>query len=421
MRNRRNTRNKNKIKEILSNKNFWIISVILLAIIASSIGIISYRKYQDKIMFAQQKEELEKQTDKIFTSLEESATNPGNSQDTSAKISIVGDILCGKDMLEDAKVSDSYDFSNMFKDVLSYTQNADMAVGTLETNFTNGEYLGTGKYNSPISFLSALKDTGIDMVSLAHNHELDYGANGYNDTIKAIRDNNLSITGIKNNIENNDSEFTGNIKSVRGIKVAFLAYTYGLSNESELTQEEKANANIYSEEQAKKDIDYAKKNSDYIIVIMHWGDVNNSNISQWQENVKNYLVDNGVDMILGSHPSVIEPMEVVTNKNGQNVLIAYSLGNYISSLKYDNADVELILNVQIIKRADDEKAYLKKVDYTPVFVVDNGKDSDNRFQLENMKDLAIDYANGNTEKITREVYDKLLNKLDWLNNLIANK
>ncbi len=65
-------------------------------------------------------------------------------------------------------------------------------------------------------------------------------------------------------------------------------------------------------------------------------------------------------MILGSHPSVVEPMKIVQNKEGRNVLIAYSLGNYISNLKYKNADVEIILNIEIVKEADSDKAILKK-------------------------------------------------------------
>lgn len=84
-------------------------------------------------------------------------------------------------------------------------------------------------------------------------------------------------------------------------------------------------------------------------------------------------------MILGSHPSVVEPMEIIQTEEGKNVLVAYSLGNYISTLKYANADVELILNIQIAKSSDSDKAILQKVDYTPIYVLDNGTKAENRF------------------------------------------
>ena len=105
-------------------------------------------------------------------------------------------------------------------------------------------------------------------------------------------------------------------------------------------------------------------------------------------------------MILGSHPSVVEPMEIIQTEEGKNVLVAYSLGNYISTLKYANADVELILNIQIAKSSDSDKAILQKVDYTPIYVLDNGTKAENRFELTDMKKLAQDYANENTSKFS---------------------
>ena len=97
---------------------------------------------------------------------------------------------------------------------------------------------------------------------------------------------------------------------------------------------------------------------------MHWGDVNSSTITDYQNNITGFLVNNDVDMILGSHPSVVEPMKIIQNAEGKNILVAYSLGNYISSLKYENADVELILNIQIsliILRQFKKKQYYKRL------------------------------------------------------------
>ena len=187
---------------------------------------------------------------------------------------------------------------------------------------------------------------------------------------------------------------------------------------SNLSDEEKSNANIYSEEIATKDIEYAKENSNYIIVLMHWGDVNSSKISDNQTEIADFLVKQGVDMILGSHPSVVEPMKIVQNKEGRNVLIAYSLGNYISNLKYKNADVEIILNIEIVKEADSDKAILQKVDYTPIYMLDNGKNTENRFELADMKQLVYNYAAGDQSKITRKKYDEIVLKLEELQKII---
>ena len=440
MRNRRNTRKRNVVLDTITNRNFIIIVSILLAIIIVAEGVIQIRKYQDRKLLAKQAEELEKQTGEIFTAIENELTNPSTNGETTvrtktAKISAVGDILCQMDMIDDAKTSDGYDFSHMFTEISKFVKNSDIAIGTLETNFVDGKYSGVGKYNSPIEFLKAVKDSGIGLVSLAHNHVLDYGTQGLETTISKIKEQNIEITGIKENSERTNEQdentldeekqenpdFTGNIKEINGIKVAFLGYTYGLSNENEVNEEEKKKANIYSEELAKKDIEYAKQNSNYIIAIMHWGDVNSSEISEYQKNITTFLVENGVDMILGSHPSVVEPMEIIQKEEGKNVLVAYSLWNYISTLKYANADVELILNIQIAKSSDSDKAVLQKVDYTPIYVLDNGTKAENRFELTDMKKLAQDYANGDTSRISRKTYDSIISKLEKLQNTVNSK
>ncbi len=423
MRNRRNTRRKNVILETITNKNFIRISSILLVAIIILFGSIKIRNYFDKKELAEQAMELDKQTGEIFTAMETEIKETNTKKDgikktSTAKISAVGDILCQMDMIQDAQNEDSYDFSYMFDNITKYVKKSDIAIGTLETNFTNSRYSGVGKYNTPTEFLTAVKNSGISLVSLAHNHVLDYGEDGLNQTISKIHEEGMNITGIQNNEENENSEFTGNIKEVNGIKIAFLSYTYGLSNENEISEEEKSKVNIFSEELALKDIQYAKENSNYIIVIMHWGDVNSSTITDYQNNITGFLVNNDVDMILGSHPSVVEPMKIIQNAEGKNILVAYSLGNYISSLKYENADVELILNIQIAKSEDQEKAVLQKVDYTPIYVLDNGTKSEKRFELTDMKQLAKDYANGDTSKISRKKYDEIIKKLDELQKIV---
>lgn len=423
MRNRRNTRRKNVILETITNKKFIRISSILLVAIIILFGSIKIRNYFDKKELAEQARELDKQTGEIFTAMETEIKETNTKKDgikktSTAKISAVGDILCQMDMIQDAQNEDSYDFSYMFDNITKYVKKSDIAIGTLETNFTSNRYSGLGKYNTPTEFLTAVKNSGISLVSLAHNHVLDYGEDGLNQTISKIYEKGMSITGIQNNEENENSEFTGNIKEVNGIKIAFLSYTYGLSNENEISEEEKSKVNIFSEELALKDIQYAKENSNYIIVIMHWGDVNSSTITDYQNNITGFLVNNDVDMILGSHPSVVEPMKIIQNAEGKNILVAYSLGNYISSLKYENADVELILNIQIAKSEDQEKAVLQKVDYTPIYVLDNGTKSEKRFELTDMKQLAKDYANGDTSKISRKKYDEIIKKLDELQKIV---
>ena len=193
-----------------------------------------------------------------------------------------------------------------------------------------------------------------------------------------------------------------------------------MDNESQKAEEEINCVNMYSEEQAKSDIEYAKENgAEYICVMIHWGDAISETVSEEQKDIANFLVNNGVNLIIGAHPSVVQPMEVRQNANGDNVFIAYSIGTYVSTLSVEEARTELVLNIELRKSGKDGKVYLNKVDYTPIYMLDNGENAQDRFELIDMKNTATTYAGGNTEIISRGTYDKLVEGLNRLNDILS--
>lgn len=412
---RRNKRKITRIKDLLTMKNFLIIVGILAVIICISIGVMIYRNYQDKQLLAKQKDEVTKQIDDIFTETLNniSTTNEEvEKMDKIVRISAVGDILCGDEMLMNAKNEDnSYDFNNIFKNVSQFFERSDVTVGTMETNFTNAQFSGYNKSNSPREFAMAVKKAGVNLVSLAHNHALDYGVDGIKDTKRYLQEMEYNVAGDR--LEGNNVL----VKEVKGVKIAFLAYTYGINDEGGKTNKELDSVYIFNEEQAKQDIEYAKENADTICVLMHWGDMYSNEVSDEQKKIADFLVDNGVTLIIGTHPATVQPMEIRQNKEGKNVLVAYSLGNFCSSISEDNAKVELILNIEIRKSGEDGEVYLKKVDYTPLYMLDKGATAENRYEIVDMKNTALQYASGN-EVVSRETYNKLINGLDLLEQLL---
>lgn len=416
---RKDKRKITRIKDLLTMRNFLIIVAILAVIICISSGIMFYRNYQDKQLLAKQKEELDKQIESIFTETLNniSSTNEEvNKMDKLVRISTVGDILCGDEMLMDAKNKDnSYDFNSIFKNIINpFIERSDLVIGTMETNFTNAQFSGYNKSNSPREFAMAVKKAGINVVSLAHNHALDYGINGLKDTKKYLQEMNYDVLGDR--LEENNIL----IKDVNGVKIAFLAYTYGVNEEQSKTSKELETVNIFSEEQAKKDIEYAKQKSDTICVLMHWGDMYSNEVSEGQRKIADFLVDNGVTLIIGTHPATVQPMEIRQNKEGKNVLVAYSLGNFCSSIVEDNAKVELILNIELRKSGETGEVFLRKVDYTPLYMLDNGTASENRYEIIDMKNAAFQYASGKGT-ITRNTYNKLISGLDLLENVLKQE
>lgn len=417
-RNRRSGRRIIRIKDYLNMRTFLTIVGILMVIIIACLGINEYKRYEDRQLLAKQKEEIEKQTLAIFSEIEENISQTNQNileTDEIIKMSAVGDILCGEGMLKDAynEELDSYDFSHMFRRVSGYINKADIIMGTMETNFTRGKYTDE---NAPQEFAKAIKETGINVVTISHNHSLDYDLQGLKDTKSCLEELGYGVVGDKTD----DNENAVLIKTVKNTKIAFLTYTDSINNQSSKTKEALEAVSIYSEEQVKSDVAYAKdKGAEYIIVMIHWGDAISDTVNQEQKEMADFLVENGVDMILGAHPSVVQPMEIRKNSEGKNVFIAYSIGTYISTLADENAKIELVLNVELRKSGKDGKVYLNKVDYTPIYVLDNGRNAENRFELIDMKSTATNYASGNTTDISRETYDKLVKGLKKLEEMLT--
>ncbi len=412
-RNRRNKRGLKKILEGMSFKTFITLFIILILIIIVSIMNICYRNYKDRELLAQQREELEKNIESIFTATNQNIIDSNNiARNSIIRISAVGDILCENTILEDAKNGDTYNFEQMFKNVTSLLTNSDITLGTMETNFTNGSYSGYGKRNSPLAFAEAVKNSGVNLVSISTNHSLDYGIEGIQETKRNLEGLGYSVVG------DNLGENRVLIKEIKNTKIAFLSYTYGVENQESKTKDELDVANVYNEEIVKKDLEYANENADYNIIIMHWGDAYATKPSKGQKEMAKFLIENGADMILGNHASAIQTMEIMQNKEGENVLVAYSLGNYISGETMDVSKIELILNIEIKKDAETGKATLNKVEYTPIYVLDNGEKAENRYELIDLKGTAKAYASGNKKIVSKKIYNKLLEGLKLLEDII---
>lgn len=412
-RNRRNKRNSKKILEIMSSKTFITLSIILILIIMVCLTTIIYKNNQEKELLARQREKLEKNIEAIYTEANQNIEEANNKlRNTIIRISAVGDILCENSIIESGKTNNTYNFDPIFKNVSNFFSNSDINIGTMETNFTSESYSGYGKRNSPIEFAEAVKNSGINLVSISTNHSLDYGIEGLQETKRNLEGLGYNVIG------DNLGENRVLIKNIKNKKIAFLSYTYGVENQSSKTSEELESANIYSNEIAKKDLEFANKNADFNIIIMHWGDAYSTKPSKEQEKIAQFLVENGADIILGNHASAVQKVEVIKNNDGENALVAYSLGNYISGETMEVSKIELFLNIEL--RADSEtgKVVLSKVDYTPIYVLDRGEKAKNRYELIDMKATAKAYANGNKKIVSKEIYNKLIKGLELLENII---
>ena len=392
---RRKTRKSTLIRDTISNKNFIIISSILLAVIIICVIVNVILSVQEQRKIAEEQQRIADHVEEIYSAMEANVDSINNFKANSIiRISAIGDILLGDNLKNYGKNADGL-YNDIFSNVTKYLKDSDITLGTYETNVTDDTKV----------FANAIKEAGIDLVTLAHNHALDNGEEG----LKATQDY-LESVGIQT-VGKYAEEVQDRIKIIeeKGVRIAVLSYTYDNG---------KTGVNIYSEEQASSDLAYANENADFTIVLMHWGDVYKEEPNSTQKAQAQFLVDNGADIIIGAHPSVVEPMEILKNKEGQDCLVAYSLGDFTSDFSYENSNLELVLNIQIYYDAETDTVSLYKVDYTPIYMNDYGKQNTiNRYKLLDLKNEIANYGKDGSN-LDKKTYDKLVRGIDRLNEII---
>ncbi len=254
-----------------------------------------------------------------------------------ASLLMVGDALIHSTLYQDAKTNDGYDFKPMLERIKPIASKYDLEYYNQET-ILGGEELGLSNYprfNSPYEVGDAFIDAGFNLVSLATNHTMDKGEQGVlNSLAYWNKQKNVLTAGSYSSFEDRDKKI---IKEINGIKYAFFSYTTWTNGLSTPTGKEYLN-NVYNEELVKADIERVKEEADVIIVAMHWGTEYSTGISDIQVEIANYLANLGVDIIIGSHPHVVEPIEFI----GKTMVI-YSLGNFIS----DQVGVECLTGLMV--------------------------------------------------------------------------
>ncbi len=292
-------------------------------------------------------------------------------------IAVTGDIMFHTTQLKSAfdNETKTYDFYPMFQKIEKYISSADLAIANLETvvDDVQGRYSGYPRFNSPVETLMAIRDVGFDILSTANNHCLDKGKNGIINTI-----DNINEYGMENIGTYKDSNKEVMIKDVDGIKIGILSYTYGCNGlKSLLTKEELSYmVNIIDEHKMKMDIEQAKAlEADIILVCIHWGNEYQTVPSEEQKLLGKKMIDWGADIILGSHPHVIQRSELIEHE-GKRKFIVYSMGNFISNQRRETlsnrnkkyTEDGVIIRFMIEKDYQENETIIKDIEYVPTWV-----------------------------------------------------
>lgn len=296
---------------------------------------------------------------------------------TNIRIAAAGDIMFHMSQITSGLNDETgnYDFTSVFTDVKPYFTEADLALANYETTAAGAErgFSGYPIFNAPDETIDAIKDAGIDVLTTANNHSLDTGSTGLKRTVQVIREKGLQSVGTYD--EKPDSRVL--MIDVKGVDVAIIAYTESTNGLGAQYAEDELSAmlNVMDESIIKEDIQEAHdRDADLIIALMHWGIEYAPNPNETQVQFAEMMAEEGVDIILGSHPHVIQESDFL-HINENETFVIYSMGNFVSNQRretlgagYEPTEDGVIVQIDIEKNDQTEETVIKDVAYVPTWV-----------------------------------------------------
>ena len=288
-----------------------------------------------KILFKKDNKPIEKKNkQKIVEKKKEEV------KDKSFSLVMVGDVLTHDSVLADAKQSDgTYDFSNMFTYIKPIIKDYNLKYVNEESIIGDPSlgYSGYPGFNAPEAIGDNLIDLGFNLIGLANNHAMDKGEKSILNSNNYWKNKDVITAGTYSSQEERDTIPT---YEKNGVKYAFLSYT----TVTNIRTPKSYLLNMYSDDIAKEDIDSIKDKVDVIIVAMHWGEEYTNTPTNEEVRIANYLSSIGVNLIIGTHPHVVQPIEYIND-----TLVIYSLGNFISNqwVLGENPGIGLLVGLDI--------------------------------------------------------------------------
>lgn len=308
----------------------------------------------------------------------------GNEGDT-IKISSLGNIIFHDKQLQGGKTESGYDFSESFKYVKEKVKDADLGIAVLETTLQgNGNYTGFPVFNSPDEVLTSLKDIGINMINYGTNHIWDGGIDALTRTMEVTKEQGIDITGVRESI--NEPRYE--IKEINGQKIGMISYVFetgivnGQStiNSIPISESSKGLLNTFSYDKLdefyadlQENMDSMKSSgANFVMVGIHWGEEYINKPNNFQIQMAKKLNEMGVDIVLGNHPHVIQPYEIMNNGEGKKTFVIYGQGNNLSNQCAEELDGDArtedgyIVNFEL--GVDNKKLGIKKYEVVPLWM-----------------------------------------------------
>lgn len=358
-----------------------------------------------------------------------------------ATLAVCGDVMSHSPQTNDAydAATDTYSYMNCFQYVRPWIEKADYAVANFETTLNGPPYSGYPQFCAPDALAYNIQEIGFDLVTTANNHSMDKGFNGVVRTLDTLDAANLKHIGTYRTQEEFDENKGVVVVDINGIQVAFLGYTYGTNG---IPVSEGNNfcinrfntdyidaCSVLDEAKLTSELSYAESlGVDLIAVMIHWGIEYQTTENAYQDQVADFLLQNGADLILGSHSHVPQPMmeRTVTLADGSQKtgFVCYSLGNFVSNqspatVNVNYTDTTAILNLEITKDFATGETTVTNASYIPLLVLNRGAGAADQYAILDVHKGMSDYESGDTSVVSAAVYEKLKYALDGCHSILG--
>ncbi|MCL2312465.1 MAG: CapA family protein [Firmicutes bacterium] len=347
---------------------------------------------------------------------------------STATVGSMGDLLIHSPILKSCKISNmDYDFDSIFLLISPYIKKLDYAVINLETTLTSNpdRYSGYPTFRTPINIIDSIKKAGFNMCLFANNHSADGGEYGFIYTLDTLKRKKIDVIGSRSNFS--DDKFI--IKDINGIKIGFECFTYGVISKTgqkylngiPISKIQGSLMNIFDyskldefyDEQEKIIKDMKNKGAEIIILYLHWGNEYKTTVSNYQKEISQKMCNLGVDVIIGSHPHVLQPLDILKSATSDKKTICiYSLGNAISNQRAELMNLKTghtedgVLFTVTFEKFDDNTVKLSDVNILPTWTKLYNFNKNKIYQI-----VPLEGENLN-ETATKKSFDRTMKLMD---------
>ena len=341
-------------------------------------------------------------------------TTPPKGAATTIHIRAAGDLNVTNNVVDAGLSAAGYDFTRAFQDVAGTLSGADLTVLNLEGNIC-GEPYGTATTSAPNKLLTALRSAGVDLIQMANSCSINNGLIGLNSTLQSIRAAGMEPLGAYSS----PSEFKRSkgytICNVQGLKVAFVAFTKGVGGMGMPAGNEDCVNLLYLDyDSTYKKVDtegitqiltaVKSEKPDFVVALVHWGSENNDTISSTQESIVKLMQKNGVGLIIGTHPHLVQ--EVKYDETA-GTLVAYSLGDFFGDAARGGTNYSIILDVEITKDPEKGTCRVPGYSYTPIYTVTGSQSADGFQRVVRIEQAMQAYEGNFVDKVTAACYSDM--------------